>query len=107
MSTHFRALISAPTKDEACKILDTLLEKRIVAGGLISHGPSRYWWDGKIEEREYYNISTFIPARNKAILIEEVKAISSDETPIIALLPMDGSQDFLDWVDNSAIDKFF
>jgi uncharacterized protein involved in tolerance to divalent cations len=103
MKKHYRALISAPTNDEACKILDTLLEKQIVAGGLITHGPSRYWWEGKIEEREYYNISTFIPEKNKAILISEVKAISSDETPIIALLPMEGSQDFLDWVDKSVL----
>ena len=103
MSKHYRALISAPSNEEACKILDTLLEKRIVAGGLITHGPSRYWWQGKIEEREYYNISTFIPETNKADLVREVKAISSDETPIIALLPMEGSPDFLSWVDESAV----
>jgi uncharacterized protein involved in tolerance to divalent cations len=74
-----------------------------VAGGLIIHGPSRYWWEGKIEEREYYNISTFIPEKNKVTLISEVKAISSDKTPIIALLPMEGSRDFLDGIDKSAL----
>lgn len=101
MTAHYRALISAPSKDEANTILDNLLTKKIVAGGLITHGPSRYWWEGKIDETEYYNISTFIPARNKEMLIEEVRTISSDETPIVALFPMEGNQDFLDWVDSS------
>lgn len=98
---HYRALISATTKEEAGKILDSLLTKRIIAGGLITHGPSRYWWEGTIAENEYYNISTFIPARNKAVLIDSVRELSSDETPIIALFPMEGNQDFLDWVDES------
>lgn len=101
MNAHYRALISAPSKEEANAILDNLLTKKIVAGGLITHGPSRYWWEGKIDETEYYNISTFIPARNREALIEEVRAMSSDETPIIALFPMEGNQDFLDWVDSS------
>jgi uncharacterized protein involved in tolerance to divalent cations len=105
MTKHYQALISAPSKEEASNILDVLLEKHIVAGGLITHGPSRYWWNGKIEEREYYNISTFIPESKKALLISEVKAVSSDKTPIIALLPMEGSQDFLDWIDKSMIVK--
>lgn len=101
MTAHYRALISAPSKEEANVILDNLLTKKIVAGGLITHGPSRYWWEGNIDETEYYNISTFIPARNKETLIEEVRATSSDETPIVALFVMEGSQDFLDWVDSS------
>lgn len=99
---HYRALISAPSKEEAEALLDHLLTKRIVAGGLITHGPSRYWWEGKIEEKEYYNISIFIPERNKEILIQAVREVSSDETPIVALFPMEGNQDFLDWVDETA-----
>lgn len=103
MSKHYQALISATSKEEAKMLLDTMLEKQIVAGGLITHGPSRYWWEGKIVEKEYYNISTFIPERNRSALIEEVKAVSSDKTPIIAFLPMEGTQDFLEWVDESAL----
>jgi uncharacterized protein involved in tolerance to divalent cations len=36
-------LINCPKREEAKKILDLLLEKRIVAGGLTTHGPSRYF----------------------------------------------------------------
>lgn len=98
---HYRALISASSKEEANTILDALLTEKIVAGGLITHGPSRYWWEGKIAEKEYYNISTFIPASKKDLVIKHVREISKDETPIVALFPMEGNQDFLDWVDES------
>lgn len=100
---HYRALISAPDKEQCDAILDSLLLKKIVAGGLITHGPSRYWWDGQIAEQDYYNISVFIPADKKEVLIAEVRKISNDETPIIALFPMEGNQDFLDWVDSSVV----
>ena len=101
--THYRAIISAPSEEVANKILDTLLDQKILAGGLITHGPSRFWWKGKIEEQEYYDVSTFIPASKKEVLIEEVRKLTPDETPIVALLPMDGNQDFLDWIDNSTV----
>ena|SRR3569623_1673930 len=98
---HYRAIISAPNEETANKILDTLLGKKIIAGGLITHGPSRFWWKGKIEAQEYYDVSAFIPAGKKDILIEEVRALTPDETPIVALFPMDGNQDFLEWIDDS------
>jgi uncharacterized protein involved in tolerance to divalent cations len=99
--SHYRALISAKNKEQAGDILDALLKEKIVAGGLITHGPSRYWWEGKIDEQEYYNISTFIPERMKEDLIAKVREVSEDEVPIIALFPMDGNEDFLEWVDSS------
>ena len=98
---YYRAIISAPDKEQSGAILDSLLMQKIVAGGLISHGPSRYWWEGKIAEQDYYNISVFIPASKKELLIADVRKISKDETPIVALFPMDGNQEFLDWVDES------
>lgn len=98
---HYRALISAPNEDQSRIILDSLLTQKIVAGGLITHGPSRYWWEGVIVEHDYYNISVFVPESKRELLIAEVRKISSDETPIVALFPMEGNQDFLDWVDTS------
>jgi uncharacterized protein involved in tolerance to divalent cations len=48
-----QVLISATTKKEANKISDVLIKKRLIAGSLIIKGPSRYWWKGKIVEKEY------------------------------------------------------
>lgn len=96
-----QVLISAPTKPEADEISDSLVRKRLIAGSLILKGPSRYWWQGKIVEKEYYNIQAFSLTVNKSKIIAEVKKIHSDECPIIAFFEMDGNEEFLKWVKES------
>lgn len=96
-------LINCPKREEANKILDALLEKRLVAGGLITHGPSRYHWKGKIEEQEYYTISTFSLFRNKQKIISEVRRLNSDETPVLVFLAIDGNEDFLKWIEDETV----
>ena len=101
MSKHYQALISAESKEQADEILESLLQQKIISGGLITHGPSRYWWKGNIEGKEYYNISTFIPELKKEALVEDVRKVSNDEVPIVALFPIEGNEDFLNWIDTS------
>ena len=91
-------LISATSKNEADKIMDNLLEKKLIAGGLIIKGPSRYFWNGKIEEKEYFNISAFSLMKNKSKIVSVVENIHSDKTPIIAFIKIDGNEKFLEWI---------
>jgi len=98
-----QVIISATTKQEADKISDSLVNKKLIAGSLILNGPSRYWWEGKIVEKEYYNIQAFSLIKNKEEIIKEVKKIHSDKCPIIAFTKIDGNKDFLDWIKNSII----
>jgi uncharacterized protein involved in tolerance to divalent cations len=100
MSEFCQVLISATSKEEADKILDNLLKGRLVAGGLITKGPSRYFWKGKIEEKDYFNISAFSLIKNKKKIIVEVEKTHSDETPIIAFTEIDGNEKFLRWIEN-------
>ncbi|MFA6269324.1 MAG: divalent cation tolerance protein CutA, partial [archaeon] len=76
-------LISAVNRKEANKIADSLVIKKMVAGTLITKGPSRYWWNNQIVEKEYYNISAFSLIKNKQKIIIEVKKLHSDKCPII------------------------
>jgi uncharacterized protein involved in tolerance to divalent cations len=95
-----QVFISAPNKEQADEILDTLLSKHLVAGGLITNGPSRYWWQGKIEEAVYFNISAFSKVSNKQNIIEVVKSISYDEVPMIWFVNIDGNVEFLEWIES-------
>lgn len=102
MKSEFRqVLISATNQEEANSISDTLVKKKLIAGSLIIKGPSRYWWEGKIVEKEYYNIQAFSLEKNKSRIISEVKKIHSDKCPIIAFFEMDGNDEFLNWVKES------
>lgn len=96
-----QVLISATSREEANEISDSLVTKKLIAGSLILKGPSRYWWQGEIVEREYFNIQAFSLIKNKEKIIEEVKKIHADDCPIIAFFEMDGNQEFLDWVRES------
>jgi len=96
-----QVLISATNKKEANKISDALVKKRFIAGSLIIKGPSRYWWKGKIVEKEYYNIQAFSLMRNKSKIIAEVEKVHSDKCPIIAFFKMDGNDEFLGWIKKS------
>ena len=71
-----QVLISATSKREADKIVDTFLKKRLIAGGLIVQGPSKYFWDNEIEEKEYFNISAFSILKNKSKIISEAENLN-------------------------------
>jgi uncharacterized protein involved in tolerance to divalent cations len=103
MKEFIQVLISATNQEEANKISDNLTKKKLVAGTLILKGPSRYWWQDEIVEKEYYNIQAFSKIKNKQEIIEEVKRFHSDECPIIAFFEMDGNEEFLKWVDESVV----
>lgn len=104
MMEYSRVLISATTKEKAQTILITLVEKRLVAGGLITNGTSIYWWNNKIEENLYYNLSTFTISKHKKKIIEEVKKLHDDKIPIVAFFKIeDGNEEFLKWIEENVI----
>lgn len=100
-STYCQVIISATSKNEADRISDMLVRKKLLPGTLILHGPSRYWWKGKIVEKIYFNVQGFTLRKNMKSIIREVKKIHSDECPIIAFVPIDGNKEFLAWIHES------
>lgn len=60
-----------------------------------------FWWNEKIIEKDYWNISAFSWIKNKEKIIEEVKNIHSDKCPIIAFTSIDGNEEFLEWIGES------
>jgi len=99
--TYCHITISATDRQEADLIADTLLTKKLISGALILNGPSRYWWQGKIDEQVYYNISCYSLMKNKDEIISEVKKVHKDKVPIIAFSEIDGNKDFLEWIKES------
>ena len=102
VTEYHRVLINATTKDEAKQILRTLLEKRLIAGGMITEGESQYWWNNQVEEKIYYNLSAFTLAKNKQKIIDETKKIHKDDAPIVAFFKIeDGNKEFLKWIEEN------
>jgi periplasmic divalent cation tolerance protein len=96
------------TKDEAKKIAQILIEKKIVACIQIS-GPilSLYWWEGKIEESEEWRIM----AKTTNKLYDKVERCirqnhSYSVPQIISVSISDGFAEYLKWIDDSATALF-
>jgi uncharacterized protein involved in tolerance to divalent cations len=78
MGEYCQILISAPDNNQAKRISDILIVKRLVAGSLITKGQSRYWWKNKLVSRQYYNVSAFSLMKHKNSIIKEIKKIHKD-----------------------------
>ena len=86
----------------ANKIVDTLLEKRLVAGSQLSKVHSKYWWNNELEECDEYKLE-FRTKENLFTEIEtEIKKIHNYEVAEISYTEIkDGSKDFLNWIEES------
>ena|ERR1700722_7604915 len=100
-SDYSHVVISAENAQQVKEILDALLLKKVVAGGMITQGPAKFWWKGELVEMLYYNISAFTRTSLRNQIVDTVEQISVEEVPGITFSPLDSNQKFLDWIDTS------
>ena len=84
----------------ANKIIDTLLEKKLVAGCQLSKVYSKYWWNHELEEYDEYKLE-FRTKESLFVEIEnEIKKTHDYETAEISYSEIKGAnKDFLSWID--------
>ncbi len=86
----------------ANKIIDTLLEKRLVAGSQVIKVNSKYCWNNKLEECSEYKLE-FRTKESKFTEIEnEIKKIHNYEVAEISSFEIkNASKEFLYWIDEN------
>jgi periplasmic divalent cation tolerance protein len=93
-------IVTAPSKQEAEKIAQHLLDKRLIAcANIIGPVSSVFRWSGKIEHAEEYLM--LLKSRKDLFekLSETVKALHNYEVPEILVLPVvGGSEVYLSWL---------
>lgn len=95
--------MTASNRDEAGRLTEMLLEKRLAACvQILPEIESVYRWQGKVErQREVLLIAKTSRAKFEE-LEREVRALHSYETPEIVALPLiAGSVPYLEWLENS------
>ena len=96
-------LVTAKDKKEASKIAQSLLEAKLIACANIIDGvESLFWWQGKIDSSK----EALLVLKTKKILFKKlsakVKSLHSYQTPEIIALPIvDGSAEYLNWINSS------
>ena len=86
----------------ANKIIDTLLEKKLIAGSQVNKIHSKYWWNNKLEECDEYKLE-FRTKESKFSMIEcEIRQIHDYEVAEISYYEIkNASKDFLNWIDKN------
>lgn len=87
-------------KEEAKKIVRTLLEERLIAcANIIDSVSSFFWWQGKIEnDKEFLVLMKSHEDLFKKLSERVIELHSYDVPEILALSIVNGSQDYLDWL---------
>jgi uncharacterized protein involved in tolerance to divalent cations len=94
----YEVFISAETKDQANKIIDSLMSKKLATGGQFFESPAKFLWKGKVTEMKYVTITSFTTDSKKQALIDDVEATSEEEVPMIRFVAADTNEKLADWV---------
>ena len=95
--------ITAGSPDEADKLANLLIQKRLAACvQILPSIQSVYWWQDKIERQPEILLLVKTISSKFAELEREVRAVHSYETPEIVAIPTAaGSEQYLDWLSST------
>lgn len=88
----------------ANKIIDTLLEKKLIVGSQVNKVHSKYWWNNKLEECNEYKLEFRTKEKLFSKIENEIKKIHDYEVAEISYYEIiNASKEFLDWIDKNVI----
>ena len=89
-------------KEIVDKIINTLLEKRLVAGVHISTVNSSFWWNNKIEKTDEYKLDFRTKESEFSSIEKEIKQIHDYEVAEISYCELKGAnKEILDWIEET------
>lgn len=96
----YEVKISAETQDQADKILNSLLAKKLVTGGQFINTPARFLWKGEVTDMDQYiTITSFTVGKNRDAIIDDVRQISEEEVPMVTFTLIDHlNSELKDWI---------
>ncbi len=98
--TFVTVLMTTTNKQEATKIVTTLLEHRLIAcANIIDSVSSFFWWKEKIEEEKEVLVIMKSHQKLFSALEKKIEELHSYEVPEILAIPItNGSQSYLNWI---------
>ena len=91
-------------KEIANKIIDVLLERKLVAGSQLSKVHSKYWWNNKLEECDEYKLEFRTKETIFNEIENEIKQIHDYEVAEISYYEIkNASKEFFDWIDKNIL----
>jgi periplasmic divalent cation tolerance protein len=98
--SYIVVITTTSNKEEAVKIVHSLLKERLIAcANIVGPVSSLFWWEGKIDEEKEFLV--FMKSHKSLFerLSERIREIHGYEVPEIIALPIiKGSPPYLDWL---------
>jgi len=103
MSPYVVVIVTVANREEAEKIVRSLLEERLIAcANIVGPISSIFWWEGKIDEASEFLVFMKSHENHFERLSERVAELHSYEVPEIIALPIiKGSPPYLEWLNAS------
>src|SRR5438094_10016559 len=102
MDRYLQVLTTTGSPDEAARIADEVLTRRLAAC-VQTVGPirSRYWWEDRLEAAEEWLLICKTRAERFDEVSEAIRAVHSYDVPEITAIGVEaGSPDYLAWLGN-------
>ncbi len=91
--------ITCGSPAEAGTIADALVEAHLVACAHLAPISSVYEWKRVVEHDDEVLITAATRVDRFDAIVETVRSLHSYELPAITAVPLDGSHDYLAWID--------
>ena len=103
MSSYIVVIMTTSNREEAAKIVRSLLKERLIAcANIVGPVSSLFWWEEKIDEASEFLVFMKTHKNLFQKLSEMVREIHSYEVPEILALPIiKGSPPYLNWLKAS------
>ena len=97
--------VTCTSQEEARKISERLLAKRLVAcANILPKIKSKFWWKGKLDSAAEHLVTMKTVKSNFKKIEAEIKRIHSYEVPEIIAVPIVlGGRDYLDWISRTIV----
>ena len=94
--------VTAPSREEARRIADSLVEERYAACVNILGGiESCYWWEGSVQHEEEVALVAKTTSQGVDPLMKRVTELHSHECPCIVTIPLSRLHEpFARWLDD-------
>ncbi len=84
------------------QIINTLLEKKLIAGSQVSKVHSKYWWKNTLEKCDEYKLEFRTKENLFSEIKEEITKIHDYETAEISYYEIvNANKEFLNWIDEN------
>ncbi len=100
---HIVVQVTTSTRQEAERIASIAVERELAGSGQVSALRTWYRWQGRLREADEHQVSLFTRRERFPELAALVRQLHSYELPQIVAVPIvEGSPEFLRWIDETS-----